>query len=250
MRKQDSGASAGKTDDAGNEVVDQVVARVLAAMQEQSNGQSEAGGQARQKMDDVTEQARQKAGGVVETVQQQAASRLDKQKEHAVEELTRVAGTVRQMGEQLKQPEHGAVVQYTAQYGDMAADHLQNLSSYLGTHDVKQLVREVESFARREPLLFTGGAFLLGLIGARFLKSKPVSEETPSASPHYASPREASAPLALPMPQISLADESSSADYASLADDATDDATDDEALIAGDDSITADDAVEVAASPS
>jgi hypothetical protein len=65
----------------------------------------------------------------------------------------------------------------------MAADQLQQVAGYLREHDVKQLVREVESFARREPVLFAGGTFLLGLIGARFLKSKPVQEETTTVPP-------------------------------------------------------------------
>jgi hypothetical protein len=33
------------------------------------------------------------------------------------------------------------------------------------------MVRNVEDFARRQPALFIGGAFMLGLLGARFLKS-------------------------------------------------------------------------------
>lgn len=249
---------ARKSDEATNDMVDEVVARVLAAMQEQ-NSQNDSADQAESQRDDAAEQLRQKASGIAETVQQQAASRLDRQKEHAVEELTRVAGTVRQMGDQLKQPEHGAVVQYTAQYGDMAADHLQNLSAYLRAHDVKQLVHEVESFARREPVLFTSGAFLLGLMGARFLKSKPVTEETIStppvdAAPVYTSPVDDSPPLALPMSDIDSSDELSRTDY--ISDDAAlygEDTTlidDDAVVIADDEPLTFDDEAEAAASPS
>lgn len=197
MPEQNSSSNPGMPDDAMNDMISQITARVVAAMREEAgasggNGQSASGqggsdqsssAQTGQKTDDVADQTRQKASGLVGTVKQQAASRLDKQKEHAVDELTSVAGSVRQMGEQLKSPEHGAVAQYAAQYGDMAADQLQQVAGYLRQHDVKQLVREVEGFARREPVLFTGGAFLLGLIGARFLKSKPVHEEVEDVRP-------------------------------------------------------------------
>jgi len=236
MPRQPSNSISPNSDDAANDMVDQVVARVLAAMQEQSNGQSQGSNQASPRVDEVKEQARQSAGGVVETVQQQAASRLDRQKEHAVDELMRVAGSVRQMGEQLKQPEQGAVSQYVAQYGDAAADQLQNFSSYLKGHDVKQLVHEVESFARREPVLFTGSAFLLGVLGARFLKSKPASEQRISAAPQYATPHYIAPSLASP-------EKSSSTDDSLRADSASDDAT-----ATADEDITAE--AEVAASPS
>ncbi|HEX8465117.1 MAG TPA: hypothetical protein VF627_10920 [Abditibacterium sp.] len=173
--------SSAKSEEAMDDMVAQVAARVIAAMREENLAQSTQNSvtaPTAPRLDgDMVEQARHTAGGVVGAVKEQAVSRLDKQKEHAVAELASVAGTVRQMGDQLKAPEHGAVAQYAAQYGDMAADQLQHLSGYLRQHDVKQLVREVEGFARREPLLFTGGAFILGLIGARFLKSKPVTEE-------------------------------------------------------------------------
>lgn len=177
-------SSSGQPDEAMNDMVAQVAARVIAAMREEAPTVPPAtpAPPSPPSASEMADQARQTASGVVGAVQQQAVSRLDKQKEHAAEELASVAGTVRQMGDQLKQPEHGAVAQYAAHYGDVAADQLQQISGYLRQHDVKQLVHEVESFARREPLLFSGGAFVLGLMGARFLKSKPLPAETPIPS--------------------------------------------------------------------
>lgn len=217
MPKQNSGSSPSQTDDASNDMVDQVVARVLAAMQDQKGDT----GQAQHKVEEAAQQARQKASGVVEMAQQQAASRIDRQKEQAVDELTSVADTLRQMGDQLKQPEHGAVAQYAAQYGDIAADQIESLSTYLRAHDAPQLVREVESFARREPVLFLSSAFLLGLVGARFLKSKPVSGGA------IAAPAGAAAPLALPMPALNPTSESSQPNEVSANAMATDAMTDD-----------------------
>lgn len=52
-----------------------------------------------------------------------------------------------------------------------AADQIDRVSQLVRNADVDKIRRDVESFARREPLLFLGGAFALGMIGARFLKS-------------------------------------------------------------------------------
>lgn len=56
-------------------------------------------------------------------------------------------------------------------YIDKAADELERLSGYLRNASVPEIARNVESFARREPALFLGGAFVLGIAAARFIKS-------------------------------------------------------------------------------
>ena len=132
----------------------------------------------------VIEQAKQKTGQVVEQVQQQAATRLDRQKENAVTGLSRVADTVRQMGQNLRgQEQQGAIAEYAAQYGERAAEQIERFTDYLREHDVNQLVGEVEDFARRQPVIFIGGAFLLGFAGARFLKSSSPARDVTGGAP-------------------------------------------------------------------
>jgi len=113
----------------------------------------------------------QVAGQAAGQVQEQAISRLDKGKANVVEGFDSVAEQIRLMGENLKKTDQGGVARYAAQYGDVAADRLERFSGYLSGHDVSEIVGEVESFARRNSTYFVGGAFLLGLLGARFLKS-------------------------------------------------------------------------------
>lgn len=133
----------------------------------------------------IVDQAKQTTSQVVGQVQEQAATRLDRQKENAAAGLGSVADAVRQMGQSLREQggEQGAIVQYAAQYGDRAAEQIERLTNYLRQNDVNQLVREVEGFARRQPALFLGGAFLLGLTGARFLKSSAPAPELPGTPP-------------------------------------------------------------------
>src|SRR5690606_20210610 len=57
------------------------------------------------------------------------------------------------------------------QYMRQMADQVDRFAGYLESRDVGEVMDQVEDFARRQPAAFIGGAFTLGLIGARFLKS-------------------------------------------------------------------------------
>jgi uncharacterized protein YukE len=119
----------------------------------------------------------QAAGGAAGQVQEKATSRLDQQKQTLVEGLGSIAEGIRQMGDNLEQTEQGGVVALTARYGDSLADQLERFSGYLSEREVGDLVYEVEDYARRHSTYFVGGAFLLGLLGARFLKSSTPRRE-------------------------------------------------------------------------
>ena len=67
-------------------------------------------------------------------------------------------------------------------YVDQAADQVERLSEYVRERDVVQIAGDVEKFARREPALFLGGAFVLGLCAARFLKSSAQSSQSAQQS--------------------------------------------------------------------
>ncbi len=130
--------------------------------------------------EDLLQHAKQTTSEVVDQVQQQAGSKLNRQKDEAVNELQRVAGAVRQMGEGLGGEEQGPIAHYAAEYGRKAADGLERLTNYLRQNDTTALVNEIQKFGRRQPALLIGGAFLLGLAGARFLKSSMPVNETDS----------------------------------------------------------------------
>lgn len=127
---------------------------------------------------ELLQQAKQTTSEVVGQVQQQAGSRLNRQKDEAATEIQKVAGAVRQLGDQLGGHDQGPIAHYAAEYGKKAADGLERLTNYLRQNDTKALVNEIESLGRRQPVLLIGGAFLLGLAGARFLKSSRVTNES------------------------------------------------------------------------
>ncbi|PLS82945.1 MAG: hypothetical protein CYG59_02545, partial [Chloroflexi bacterium] len=97
----------------------------------------------------------------------QARQQVRSQKERIAGGVENVAGVLRQTGEQLRAQDQGTI----AEYANNVAEQVDRVSGYLRERDVRELVNEVEQFARRQPVLFVGAAFALGLLGARFLKS-------------------------------------------------------------------------------
>lgn len=122
----------------------------------------------------VTEQVKEKASDafneakpMVDEASRQAHSSLTEQKEAAVHQLSGFANALRQSSDQLREQDQGAFASYSQQ----AADQIEQMSGYLRDRDLKELMHDAEDFARQQPELFIGGAFTLGLLAARFLKS-------------------------------------------------------------------------------
>jgi hypothetical protein len=126
----------------------------------------------------IRDEAQQQAGRALDTAREQVASRVAGQKDRAAEGLSMVAQALRQTGNQLRDQDQQGLTNYI----DRAASQVEQFSSYLQSNHVGQLVDDVEHFARRQPALFLGGAFVLGLLGARFLKS---SRPQPQYSGRY-----------------------------------------------------------------
>ncbi len=111
----------------------------------------------------VKEQVRE----VVNDVQDQAQDMLTSRKEQAVSGLGNIAQAFRQTEDQLRGQEQTAA----ANAINTVANQMERFSSYLSNKEVTDLLDEAEGLARRNPELFLGGAFALGLLASRFLKS-------------------------------------------------------------------------------
>ncbi len=133
-------------------------------------GMGNQGGQ-QQGDKDLLQQAKQTTGEIVSQVQQRASSQLTQQKDTAASELTNVANAVRQLRHTLEGEQSGPIARYVADYGDKAAEQIERLGAYLREQDPRRLLDDVQNFGRRQPALLLGGAFLLGLAGARLIKS-------------------------------------------------------------------------------
>ena len=104
---------------------------------------------------------------VVDRVKDTAAAQLNTQKGRAVEGMDTVAQAVRQATQQLRAEQHDTV----AQYIEKGAEQLERFASRMRDKDAKDIVRDIEQFARRQPALFISGSFAVGVLAARFLRS-------------------------------------------------------------------------------
>jgi hypothetical protein len=94
--------------------------------------------------------------------------------------LGTVADTIRQVGSTLRETdEQTGITNTAAQYGDSLAQQIEKISQYFERSDVRVMMRDVETFARRNPAVFIGGAFAVGLLAARFLKSSNPNPNSP-----------------------------------------------------------------------
>lgn len=149
----------------------------MAPGEQQAAGQggSDAMGRAKVAASDAVDQAQDKAAAVAETVKQQVSHRLSGQIGQAADGLGTVSGAVRQVSQTLRDQQQG----FLADYAERAAEQVERVQGFLRGKDLDQVVAATEQYARRQPMIFLGGAFSLGLLAARFLKSSGSAARQP-----------------------------------------------------------------------
>jgi hypothetical protein len=112
------------------------------------------------------QEAGQSVGMIAERATHLGFQQADKAREGAADTLQQVTQTIRRVGTDLEtdQPQIAGVV-------TTAADQAERIASYLRTTDAREILYTVEDMARRQPLIFLGGAFLLGAAVSRFIKA-------------------------------------------------------------------------------
>lgn len=134
----------------------------------------EATNEVQQKASEVTREAKSQAIEITEEAKDQAKSMLEDRKEMAARELGGVAEALRTTGSSLREQDQ----RMFANYSNRAADSIERAANYLENTNFEDLVHDSEDFARRQPELFIGGAFTLGLLAARFLKASSPSRSS------------------------------------------------------------------------
>jgi hypothetical protein len=92
---------------------------------------------------------------------------IDRRSTDAGSQVRSVADGFRQAGEDLRKEGNPSI----ANVADTAADRIDGVASYLTESDADRLLRDLDALSRRQPLLVIAGAFVLGVVGARFLKA-------------------------------------------------------------------------------
>ena len=119
-------------------------------------------------LDDTAQMVKERAGAVLDDAKDAARSKLNEQKDIAAQGLDNVADALREAADR-KHRDGGpdAISEITGS----AADGLERLSNTLRSKDVSGMLRDMESFARNQPVAFFGLALAAGFLAVRFLKA-------------------------------------------------------------------------------
>ncbi len=118
-------------------------------------------------IDEAKEKAREAASDAQRKVSDELRSRVDSTRTRAADALGSVAQALTSSVEQLRNENQAVPGDYVARAGNQ----IRRASDYLRNTNTDDLVRNAEDFARRQPAVFLGGAFALGFLAARLVKS-------------------------------------------------------------------------------
>ena len=115
---------------------------------------------------EVGEQATQTAGHLAERAADLGLEQADHGRHLAAEGIETVARSIRRLSTEIA-GEQPAI----ANAATTVADQAERTAQFLNDTDAREMISKVEEAARRQPLIFLGGAFVLGVATARFFKA-------------------------------------------------------------------------------
>ena len=112
---------------------------------------------------------------IKQSAKETARASADEQRTHAASALGDLAGALRKAAGELEGDRQAA-----GSMARWAADGLERASSTLGGKDVSTILREMESFARAQPLAFFGATLAAGFLATRFMRSSADEPQPPT----------------------------------------------------------------------
>jgi hypothetical protein len=129
--------------------------------------------QAKDEAKNLAAQAKNETRKIASQAKDQMNQVVAQRKDEAAQRLDHFANALRDAGHRLQEEDESGF----GNYADRAAQQVERLSHYLRDRDVSTFLRDTEDFARRHPDVFLGGAFLAGLVLARFFKASAPRDE-------------------------------------------------------------------------
>ncbi len=127
---------------------------------------------------DTLQQAQQRALDTVDTARRQATEQVNAQVNRGLSQtsqsLDAVSDAASQASQRLRERNQGTL----ADYVDLATGRIDQAAEYLRTSNLNDLLTDAERLIERQPALFVAGAFVVGVLGARFLKSSSHHDDT------------------------------------------------------------------------
>jgi hypothetical protein len=117
-------------------------------------------------LQNAAEATKEQARAAVSDATDSVRSSLTQQKDGAASSLGSFAGALRKAAK-----ESGGEGQGVGRMAEWAADGLERVSSTLRSKDLDGMLREVQSFARQQPVAFFATAVAAGFLATRFLKA-------------------------------------------------------------------------------
>jgi hypothetical protein len=133
-----------------------------------------SGSSAREQIREVKDQVVGQAKNTLQQARDRASSSLGESKGQFAEQVGSVAAALRRTTEHLRSEDQQRIAGLT----ETIARQVDQVANYLRNKDARAMRQDLENLARRQPALMLGGALVLGLIGARFLKSSDRSRGT------------------------------------------------------------------------
>jgi sirohydrochlorin ferrochelatase len=127
----------------------------------------QGGGGAREQIREVKDRVVDQAKTTFQQARDRASSSLGESKGQVAEQFGTVAEALRRTTEHLRSEDQQRIAGLT----ETVARQVDQVANYLRSKDARAMRQDLENLARRQPALMLGGALVLGLIGARFLKS-------------------------------------------------------------------------------
>lgn len=116
---------------------------------------------------DAASAAQEKASELREQGSARLRDQFDQRSTQTGSQARSLAEALRRSGNDLSNEGNGNAAQLTRQ----AADRIERLGSYLEQKRGDELMRDVETFARKRPWLLAGIGMLTGVAAARFMKA-------------------------------------------------------------------------------
>lgn len=118
--------------------------------------------------EDAGRAAKQQASAAWTEAKGRARTAVAGQQHAAAEGLGEFAAALREAARNVQGGQETSV----SRVAEGVADGLERLSGTLRTKELDEMVRDVESFARGQPLAFFGAAMAAGFVAMRFLNSR------------------------------------------------------------------------------
>ena len=123
--------------------------------------------QVKDQVRDKAQVAQDKARGVLGQARGRLSDQVDQRSTEAGQRIAGTATDVRSVAQELRSQGKDT----PANLAEQVADQADRVGDYLKGASGDRILRDVEDFARRQPMLVAAGAFAFGLVASRFLKA-------------------------------------------------------------------------------